>query len=365
MSPENFSFTGIAAPWISGIAAEKLSFYLSGGVELTYADKKLKKPPLIELNRTELVWHPDTMLVTFGRQHFKDSAEFIASGLFDGINASAGFSKARLSMGVYYSGFLYKEQAEILLSDSDKARYNRTLDYSDMETYFASRRALVSLEAEFPDLTKRTALTLDALAQFDLNSGSDTIHSQYFLAHFFFTPVAALTLNLAGAAGVTEVENKTQISFAAQIGADYKFSGSLPSMLRVLGRWSSGAVSDKIEPFQPLSSLAQGVIFKEKLSGLAFARGSYTIRLFKQFSAEAGLAYFIRTDLETFSDNALDPLSKSRTLGGECYGSLVWAPDTSLRITTTGGAFFPQCGRAFAEDAPLRWQLGAVLNVSL
>jgi hypothetical protein len=92
---------------------------------------------------------------------------------------------------------------------------------------------------------------------------------------------------------------------------------------------------------------------------------SYQARPRAVLSAGAGAAYFIRTDLETLGNEDPDKASDSRLLGGEVYGSLIWAPDPALRLTLGGGAFFPGWGGAFREDAPVRWKVNLGLIVSL
>jgi hypothetical protein len=132
----------------------------------------------------------------------------------------------------------------------------------------------------------------------------------------------------------------------------------------VEGRWSSGAVNETVGPFRPISGIAQGSVFTPRLSALARIKGSYTLRIFETLSAEAGLNYFIRTDRETFADSDVDPDSSSHFLGGEVYGSVVWAPESGLRLTLGGGAFFPGTGNAFRADAPVRWKVSGGVGLA-
>jgi hypothetical protein len=117
--------------------------------------------------------------------------------------------------------------------------------------------------------------------------------------------------------------------------------------------------------FKPLSGNQAGRIFNAGTEALMSIALAYRTRLPAGFSVEAGGTYFIRTDLETLGDGALDGTSESRLLGGELYGSVVWGLDAALRISAGGGAFFPQWGGAFVEDAPLWWKanLGVILSL--
>jgi hypothetical protein len=92
---------------------------------------------------------------------------------------------------------------------------------------------------------------------------------------------------------------------------------------------------------------------------------SYRARPLAGLSAGAGAGYFIRTDLETLGDDDVDGDSDSRLLGGEVYGSLVFAPDPAFRLNLEGGAFFPGWGGAFREDAPVRWKVNLGMILSL
>jgi hypothetical protein len=52
-------------------------------------------------------------------------------------------------------------------------------------------------------------------------------------------------------------------------------------------------------------------------------------------------------------------------MGGELYGTLLWAPVEDLMITLAGGAFFPAWGDVFVTDAPVRWKASAGFIFSL
>ncbi|MFP3043748.1 hypothetical protein LQZ19_18205 [Treponema primitia] len=367
-SSGDFSFTGYVSPWIFGTLREGLSYYVSGRVTLEYEDDEVTTPLLGELERTELDWRPlPAVFVSAGRQYFADPAALIASGLFDGVNGSLTLGKTRLQAGVFYTGLLYKESAKIIMSAGDIAHYAKPLDYGDTESYFASRRLLTAISGEFPDLTSRTSLTLSGLAQFDLNAyDSDTVQSQYFLGQYSFTPVDVLTLNLAAAVGFTEAEGADlRTGFSAQAGAGWEPPGSLRDLAELRIRWSSGAVNDTVGPFLPVSGISQGELFTPGVSALLSLKAAYTARLHEKVSATAQAVYFIRTDTETYADADIDPESSSHLLGGEVYGSLIWAFDSTTRFTVGGGAFLPQLGGVFKTDAPVRWKASAGIIVSL
>jgi hypothetical protein len=128
--------------------------------------------------------------------------------------------------------------------------------------------------------------------------------------------------------------------------------------------WSNGEVNDSIAPYFPVSGISVGEIFTPRLSGMMYVQTSYTARPYRVLSAKGGLGYFIRTDLKTFQDAELDPLSDSRLLGGELYCSLVWAPQSAIMITARGGAFVPGLGKAFVsdKDVVVKASIGAMVS---
>jgi hypothetical protein len=363
---DTFSVTGSAGVWVSGVIQDGLSYYVSGRVELEYEEDK--DPGFLpELTRTELNWQPAAGLnLGFGRQRFDDAAAMAVSGLFDGLSGSLGFGWGRLSVGAYYTGFLYKEQAEILLTPGDVANYQLDLDYGNADSYFASRRILAALTAEFPDLSERGSLTLNVLAQTDVNGRADTLHSQYLVGRYSFRLIEALSLNVSGAAALIE-EADTRAALAAAFGVDWEVPGAVQDLASVEARWSGGAVNDKLGAFLPLNSTPQGFVFSPAFSGLLTARASYKIRPHRTLSTEADLSYFMRTDRETFADKYLDSASTSRSLGTELSLAAVWAPDSALAFNAGLGAFFPHrsdAGGAFQPDAPIRLKatLGAFIS---
>jgi hypothetical protein len=135
-------------------------------------------------------------------------------------------------------------------------------------------------------------------------------------------------------------------------------------MLRGELRWAGGVANNGITAFTPLNPLSPGKVFTPDLSGLMTVKGNYTARLHRTFSASLEGTYFIRTDGETLK-GAEYPPSAARFLGGEVYGTLLWAPKSDLSLTLGGGAFFPDWGDVFVPEAPARWKINAGLLMSL
>jgi hypothetical protein len=361
-----FSFSGSSTLWLFTALGEKATLYFSGKLSFSYEDGQdgWSWPPLFELGRTELSLYPaQSGRINLGRQWFGDG--MIVQGLFDGLSAGFSLGRVRLNSGVFYTGFLHKRTAEILLSGGDYRAYYEPFEYGDPASYFASRRLLANLAWEFPDLSSRTSLGITALAQFDLNDYQDSyaLHSQYLEAHFNVDIMDTLRFTITGIGGLTENEAPVRANFAAALGSEWNIPGGLLDMLSAVFRWGSGSINEEIGPFRPISNIAQGSVFAPTLPGTMNARFIYTARPHDVFSFTTGSTVFWRTDLETFVDGEMDGSSKDRFLGGELIGQVLWSPQSALRLNAEGGVFFP--GGAFVENTKNRWKLNINLILSL
>jgi hypothetical protein len=367
LKAEGFSLSAAVSPWVSAVLGETIDLYVSGKMTFKYEEREESPESyFFEVERTEMNLRPGPgIFLTLGRQRFEDSTGLTASGLFDGAAGSVKLGMSRLSFGAYYTGLLYKETAKIIMTGGDLERYGKSFDSEGLAGYFASRRALLALTGEFPDLTSRTSLEVQALAQFDLNGDSDSLNTQYLELRFTAEPADPLHVHLGGIGGLAQGEDELQGSMAVFAGADWELPGALRDLLSAELLWTSGRSGGNMRAFTPISGKNAGVVFDWGISALARAGLSYRARLVNSFSLEAGAAYFIRTDLETQEDGDLDNASSSRLLGGELYGSLVWAPDPAFRLSGGGGAFFPGWGGAYREGAAIKWKANLGVIVSL
>jgi hypothetical protein len=362
-------YTGSYAPWFSTALGDNAGLYLSAKLSTVYKSGAWRpaSPPLLpELGRFEITWRPrPNVYLEAGRAPFQDVLGFIASGLFDGVSGSVVLGKTRISGGAFYTGFLYKETAKVLMPP-DLITYSEPFSYADFTgSYFASRRVILSAAGEFTDLTPRSTLGVNALAQFDVNSPDALyrIHTQYLTTRYTFSPVETLSLAGAAALGLGEARNFFTF-FAVTAGVDWEVPGPQIDMLQGEYRWTSGAVNQGIRAFMPITAVPQGQVFSPQLTGLMTLKGKYTIRTGSTFSLSAEGTYFIRTDGVTIHGSDF-PASASYLLGAEFYSSLLWAPMSDLMLNLGFGAFFPQLGNVFDEDAPIRWRVAVGLVFAL
>jgi hypothetical protein len=367
LSPEGFSAGITASPWFSAAPAENIGIYLSG--KMTFSYEEGGEPPaayFFELERTELKLRPAPGLyLSLGRRPFGDPGGLIASGLFDGLDGGINLGAGRISLGAYYTGLLYKERAEILMTPGDLERYKKPLDSGGLSGYFASRRALFALTGEFPDIRGRMGLSVQALAQFDLNGDAESLHTQYLELRFEAEPLDPLHLSFGGVGELAEGPEGAWGSAAVFAGADWELPGSPADLLSAGFLWTGGRISSGFRAFRPVNGGNAGRIFDGGTGALMRFTLSYRARPARSFSVEAGAGYFIRTDLETLTDAGLDGASGSRLLGGEVYAALVWAPDPAFRFSAGGGAFFPGWGGAYRSGTPVKWKANLGLLASL
>ncbi|MFP3042638.1 hypothetical protein LQZ19_12550 [Treponema primitia] len=364
-TPE-YSADGVAntlsiGPWFATHFRENIDFHASGSFELKY-DEDDGWEPIPQLNRTAFLFYPATGLsLELGRVNFTDPIGIIASGLFDGLKGSMALNGTRLSLGLFYTGLLYKKTAEIKLTADDFG------DYGDSDVYFASKRFLGGLNWEIPAFFGSSlSASLTGLIQFDLNGHSTYLHSQYLGAKFTVPLITGLDLNLAAALDLAERESgDPKIGLAGSAGVYWLVPGKLRDLLSFNILWSSGA---KGTAFAPVTAIPQGRVFDPILSGLMTIKTNYTLSLNPSLSVSADLGYFLRTDLGTsFSDSYYTGHVKSDSyaLGTELYGSVIWAPVSDLQAVLGAGVFLPGLGDALDSDAPIRGKISLGLAFSL
>jgi hypothetical protein len=201
------------------------------------------------------------------------------------------------------------------------------------------------------------ALSLEVLAQFDLNGDEKALHSQYGEVQAEFFPASKLGVS-AGVLFETMENGDGEFTAAFGMLASLKTDvpGFLDDGLSVTMKFTSGQWNDTFTSFAPLNSPAQGTIFSEPLSGLALISADYTVKLPQSLFANGALRYFIRT----FNGNE----DEGYMYGAELWASLVWQPLDDLRFSLGGGLFVPGLGNIY-PDGSGAWKVAAALTLSL
>jgi hypothetical protein len=377
------SWNPVLAPWFSWDGGQGLSLYFSAALSFKYNyyddaiddnDRWEKPLPLPELSRFALSYRPNQdLFVEAGRITYTDAMDFAASGLFDGFRIDWNFSLGDLSAGIWYTGFLYKESAKILMTATDAIDYAEPCDWDNFGAYFASRRALAALRWDIP-LGEFHALSLEALAQFDLNGNGETLHSQYGEVLVELLPTSKLGITFGGLFEAMEGEG----DFGAALGALARIRADVPGSLNdsfTAGlKFTSGPWNDTFTAFIPLSSSAMGSVFtgilrraaeqrrfrsSGTLSGLALASAGYAARLHDTLLLDSALRYFIRA-FDEDGESAGNYLS-----GGELWAALSWQPLDDLRLSLGGGVFLPGLGNIYPAGIDPAWKVSAGISLSL
>jgi hypothetical protein len=358
-SDNSFSWEASAAPWVSAVINEKIRFYASGALGVDYNDERpgdYKWLFIPELYRLEgIIQFMPGRTLTLGRTDYQDGLGFIVKGNFDGFKFSAELGQNRFSLGAFYTGLQYKENASIVLTAEDYLNLSLPLDFDDADSYFASRRGLFFLRGEFPGLlTERGILLTEFLGQFDFTDSERKFHSQYLTAAYRFG-LRRLDLIAGMAAELMETEDEDPaLGFAASLDLKWAVPTSFQDTLDLGARWATGDHNDTLSAFTPISSISQSYILKPPLSGLLIFKGGYEFRLLQTLSIGFDGFYFIQTG------------SDSNLWGPELYGRVNWAPVTDFSLAAGGGAFFP--GPDFDDgsgDSRPRWLLSLTTTFSL
>jgi hypothetical protein len=365
----SFSYSSSLIPWFSADIGDKTDLYFSVGATAEYdgeAEEKWQFLP--ELYRFEAVFRPGSRLsLGFGRLQFSDPLGYVAQGLFDGINANFIAGQADLSLGAFYTGFLYKETAKISMTPEDDANYNKELDYADlMDTYFAPKRAMGVIGLDVPGvLGEQSEFKVSGIFQFDLTGADTKLHSQYLSLLYRLPMTQNFTLSVGGTAELMEeTYQDPSLGFAARGEGAWTLPTNIQDRLALGAVWASGEYSDTIRAFVPISTVSQGQVLRTRLAGIMQIQASYMARLVRSFSMDLEAAYFLRTDNLTFSDPDLDSSVDSYLLGGEFYGSFTWVPVSDVSFIAGGGVFLPGLGKAFVSDAKLKWLISLGLMIA-
>jgi hypothetical protein len=363
------SYEGALSPWVSVSLSEYADIYLSGSFAMKYHYEAWT--PVPEITRFMLNWRPfPGFSVDAGRIQFSDFNMVLAAGLFDGAAGVLALGNTRLSLGVYYTGLVFKDTADIIMTGGDIEDYITDLDYHDLGgTYFASRRLLAAAAWEVPSLLGSPhGFFLQGFAQFDLNGRDERLNSQYLSFRFLFSPAPVLDLSLGGIGGLAQwtgsgASDGAEFSFA--LFADVSWIPPSPiGDIAALGfRWGSGRINETIGPLRPVNTLGQGNVLGTELSGVMIIKAAYTVQVLRSLSLNFDARYFLRSDDKTYTNRHLKS-SGETALGAEFYAAMTWTPLADISVIFGGGAFFPGMGNAFNTDAPVQWKTALSLLFS-
>jgi hypothetical protein len=372
------AFTPGLGPWLSDSSGKSTDLYLSAFINMRYTYDKLSGEggwrPIPELGRCSLFyWLPGSLSVEFGRIRYSDPNSMIVSGLFDGVAGTLDIRNTRLTLGAFYSGLLYRDTAKIFMTAADSS-----WDYAagDTSFSFAGRRLIAACGWEIPSLFESPhSLTLNALAQFDLNAAEEILNSQYLSFKFNFSPLSSVYTRAGGVLAFVESRGgageSADINLALNLALDWALPGGPEDALSFGLVWATGEADSNangdslsLGPFRSVTLLSSSGTLNAGMAGLLSLRGSYTILALENLSLGLDCRYFFRGNLGVFDTLPLVADTEKRALGGEAYGSLVWVPMSDVSVVCGGGLFVPDLGNAVQTGTPPRWKTMLTLTVS-
>jgi len=344
----SIEYSGKIIPRYQALLGDRGELYISAGFECEYIYENWRFIP--ELLRTELSFQFDKADLTAGRMYYSDPLGFIASGLFDGARLTILSDFGSFSVGAWYTGFLYKERINIVMTQDDLASFITELDFNNFySTYFAPKRLIAAFDFEHLDLDSLQS-RLAAIAQFDLTGN---LNSQY-IAIKLTKAVGLVSIDMGACAEFILDGKEFGFAWAGVFGIQ-AFLGK--SGLLFSGRFSGANFNDSpVSAFLPITTIAMGEILDAKLSGISCITAEYSYMLSRTLTASAGSTYFILSDNETFLGYPVTEDNTGYFLGPEFSARIIWSPFSDLNINLKGGVFLPSLGNA-APDAGIKWRI--------
>jgi len=343
-------------PRLSFLIGDNGEFIATAGFTVGYENDELFYVP--ELLHTELSLRFGNSGIRIGRFNYSDPLSFIAEGLFDGFRYFSNTDAGNFHIGAWYTGFLYKKNVNITMTKDDSAIFGTPVDYNDfLNTYFAPRRAFVSIGWGHPSLGEFMNLNTAVIGQFDLSDNDTKFHSQYLVLKAVI-PIDNFSIDLGGSlqfSQTIENEDTFNMAFAAEFGFSRLFPSAFNSQLSFSGKIAGGRIDSFFGEFVPITTKYYGFILKHKMSGLSVLNLNYSARLSRTLGASFNASYFVRNDLGTFAGYPTSGENGGYFLGPEVCARFIWSPASDLQINFAGGAFIPALGDA-GPNEKIRWR---------
>jgi hypothetical protein len=358
----NFDYRVNIWPSLSTLVGDFGEFTMSAGFTFGMEYDEIFYVP--ELLQTALTMRFRNFGIRVGRINYSDPLSFIAEGLFDGAEFIYNTKAGRLNIGAWYTGFLYKKNVNILMTDNEKEKNIIPVDYGDfLNTYFAPRRAFASIGWEHPSVGEFIRMNTALIGQIDLAEEDEKYHSQYIVLKAGF-PVKSFLLEIGGSLGFYQSSADNNIALAGELGLYWLISSKFNNRISLTGRIASGVSEDICGSFVPITSKYYGFLFKETLSGLSIITLNYSGRLGRAFGTSLNAAYFIRNDLGTFTGYPISIDSKGYFLGPDISAKLIWGPASDFQINLSGGVFLPILGNAGPKEK-LQWRVELSTTIAI
>jgi hypothetical protein len=370
---DNFEYRAGILPRVSFLLGDKTELFLSAGLTLGMEEKKAFYIP--ELLRNEIVFRLGNWGISAGRIHYADPLGIVALGLFDGFRVSYNSKVGAFGLGAWYTGFLFKKNANIIMTSKELSLYETSIDYGNFyNTYFAPRHLIASIDWEHPSVGEFLQLKAAITGQVDFSGSGDKYHSQYVTLKASM-PIKSFSFGLGGSLALSEYqptteadaeqvdENKFSIAYALDMGIYWNLPTKINSRLSLTVHYTSGQTDGTISAFVPITNNTYGNIIGARLPGISIFALDYTVRLLNPLGLNLNASYFMRNDLGTYTAwpvNLED--NTGYFLGSEFFSRLVFSPISDLQFILGGGLFLPSLGNVSPKEK-LKWraELSAIL----
>ena len=347
-------------PRYSLLIGDDGEFLVTAGVTLGIDDGFYFLPELLQ---TELTMRFGSSQIRAGRINYSDPLSFILEGLFDGVTYNYRSAAGNFSVGAFYSGFLYKRNIYITMTEKEKEDYAQPVDYGDFfGTYFAPGRAFLTLGYEHPSLGEFISFNAALIGQFDLSNSPDKYHNQYLILKAGI-PFSSFLLELGGSIEVSQ-SNSVGIAFAGEASFHWLFASEFNSRLSFNARIASGKTEDFCEAFIPITTKYYGFIYKHKMSALSVFSVNYTSRLTQSLGASVTGSYFVRNDLGTVLGYPTETGNNGFFLGPEFSANVIWSPASDLQLNLGAGIFIPALGDAGPNER-INWRCELTVTMGI
>jgi hypothetical protein len=347
-------YSAALIPHFAVSLGESADLYVSAAVEAIYEYEEFSF--VAELLHTEISWRSGNLKIRAGRIPYADPLGFTVEGFFDGAQVLYDTKLGTFNAGGWYTGLLYKRNANITMTPDDAVSYYTALDYGNFSgTYFASRRILMAAGWEHPSIAEMIRLKAAVFGQIDLNDTDNPYNSLYLSAKAAI-PVKQFIIALGACMQMAKAGDETGVGIAGELGVLWIVPTSFYSQLSLIGRFSSGGTGG-IDPFVPITTKPQGGVLEAKLSGLSAFFLDYAAQLRPTLNAGLTASCFIRNDKETYTSYPVTAADNDGSvLGGELFGRVTWNPLTDLTFNAGGGIFLPSLGNVNPK-ADFQWRV--------
>lgn len=358
----NVSQNNRALLWISLPITSNINLYVSGFYEFAgdfSTASTAYKPYRFDVGKTYFSYKPSLsnsrLTIMLGRLETADFTTSIYSGLYDGFSLNFLTGNSRFDIQLGYLGFLYKNDALILIDDDDAAVF------VDDNQYFVTPRLLAMVGYKLDDFLRGFDIGFEFWSQFDLNSSGTPTHSLYYEPRFVWHINNYFSLS---GFGILSMVINPEIALSYAYGAEFK--ASIPSFLRstlTINLFTSGSVTGDFVSYAPI----------RLLSVSRYAHGIYSdataISAEFSFAPLATMIFALHGDIllreGTIIPAGYAPNSESQFIGSEYGMQFVWQVVSDFALLMGGGVFVPNTLGAYPSDAPMEWKvlLNFVLNL--